>query len=206
MMRLSHILLKVSDLNEAVAQYRCDGFEVEYGRAKNPNNALIYFADGTYLELLWKTGVPSWARIPLRLFGKGAFVSRTSAWDGASEGLIGLALESEPDRLEDAKKILDDSGQAYFQIKSGRLDTKGRELKFVGVMPDDMKIPFFGTCDTDLGREGFVHPNGVVGFKSVAFGTTEELLPIINALCDDDRVNLFIGDGVKDLEFIYAKS
>ena len=201
MMRLSHVLLKVSDLDDAVDRYRKNGFEVEYGKAKKPNNAMIYFADGTYLELLWKTGMPSWAQIPLRLFGKKAFTSRISTWDGANEGLIGMALESEPDRLADAKGILEQSGQSYFQFKSKRLDTKGRNLGFVGVMPDNMKIPFLGTCDTDLRRTGFVHPNGVVGFKSVHFGTTEELRPIVNTLCDDDRVKLFIGEGVKDLKF-----
>ena len=103
MMRLCHVLLKVSDLDDAVDWYRKNRFEVEYGEAKKPNNGMIYFANGTYLELLWKTGMPSWAQIPLRLFGKKAFTSRICTWDGANEGLIGMALESEPDRLADAK-------------------------------------------------------------------------------------------------------
>lgn len=205
MMRLSHVLYKVPDVDAAVTQFRNDGFDIEYGRAKNPNNALAYFADGSYLELLCKTGMPSWANRLLRLFGKKAFASRISAWDAADEGLIGLALECEPDRLEDAKRVLKDSGQNYFQFKSRRLDTKGRDLRFVGVAPDHMSIPFFGTCNTDLKREGFVHPNGVVGFKNVAFGTTEDLIPLIEKLCTDDRVSLFIGEGVKDLVFDFGK-
>ena len=84
-------------------RYRKNGFEVEYEKAKKPNNGMIYFANGTYLELLWKTGMPSWAQIPLRLFGKKAFTSRISTWAGANKGLIGMVLESEPDRLADAK-------------------------------------------------------------------------------------------------------
>lgn len=206
MMKLSHVLFKVPDLHAAVEEYRQKGFNVEYGKAKNPYNALIYFADGSYLELLWKTGMPAWANKLLRLFGKKAFISRINTWESADEGLIGVALESEPDEFEEAKKLLKNSGQKYFQFKGRRLDTKGRDLRFVGVMPDNMKIPFFGTCNTDLKHEGFVHPNGVVGFKQVAFGTTEELLPLVTKLYDDDRVKFFIGDGVKDLEFLYAET
>ncbi|MEM7322928.1 MAG: VOC family protein [Actinomycetota bacterium] len=204
MMRISHVLYKVPDLDAAVERYRQDGFDVDYGRAKNPNNALAYFADGSYLELLGRTGMPSMAKTALRLFGKRAFVNRLSTWDDAAEGLIGLALESEPDRLEDAKQMLQDAGHGWFQFRARRTEPEGRVLKFVGVMPDEMQIPFFGTCDTDLGRPGFVHPNGVVGFKHISFGTTEELLPLVERLCTDDRVELFIGDGVKELEFEYA--
>lgn len=203
-MRISHVLYKVPDLDAAVEQYRRDGFDVEYGKADNPYNALAYFADGSYLELLGRTGMPSLAKTALRLFGKKAFVARIDAWDGADEGLIGLALESEPDRLADAKQLLKDAGEGWFQFRSRRSDPGGRVLKFVGVMPNHLEVPFFGTCDTDLTRPGFVHPNGVVGFKRVSFGTTSELLPLVERLCTDDRVHVFVGDGVRDLEFEYS--
>lgn len=45
-MKVSHIMYRVSDLKEAVEEYRQKGFAVEYGRAKNPINALIYFSEG----------------------------------------------------------------------------------------------------------------------------------------------------------------
>lgn len=204
-MKLSHVLLKVSDLDEAVEKYRSEGFHVEYGRAEKPYNALIYFADRSYLELLWKTGMPRSAIGLLRLLGKKAFASRISTWDSAAEGLIGLALESEQEELEDAKPMLRGAGHGYFQFKAKRPDTRGRVLRFVGVMPDDMHLPFFGLCKSDLSEDGLVHPNGVIGFKQVAFGTTEHLLPIIERLCDDDRLKTIIGSGVKDLEFLYAE-
>lgn len=35
-MKVSHILYKVKDLDEAVRKYRADGFVVEYGKPKNP--------------------------------------------------------------------------------------------------------------------------------------------------------------------------
>ena len=51
-MKLSHIILKVNDLDQAVQTYRDKGFAVEYGKTKKPYNALIYFSKGPYLELL----------------------------------------------------------------------------------------------------------------------------------------------------------
>jgi len=202
-MKLSHVVYKVENLDAAVTQYRKDGFDVEYGKEKKPYNAVIYFADGSYLELLYKTGMPAIALKLLSLFGKKAFAHRLTTWENSEEGLIGVALECKEDQLDDAKKILREAGQNYFQVKSMRPDTKGRELRFTGIMPDEMKIPYFGTCDTDLTRKDFVHPNGIKGFKNISFGTKEELLPLIKRLCNDTRVSLFVGDGVKELEYEY---
>ncbi|MEM6701607.1 MAG: VOC family protein [Acidobacteriota bacterium] len=206
MMKISHAVYKVADLDEAVKRYRDDGFDVQYGKADKPYNALAYFADGSYFELLAGIPMPGWANRLLRLFGKRAFAERISSWQNADEGLIGLALECETDRFDETKKLLKDSGHKYFSFRSKRSEPSGRVLKFAGVMPDEMKIPFFGTCDTDLKREGFVHPNGVVGYKSISFGTTEELMPLVQRLCSDDRLHFFVGDGVKDLEFDYEAS
>ena len=46
MMAVGHIVYKADDLQAAVEKFRAQGFEVEYGRAKNPSNALIYFSQG----------------------------------------------------------------------------------------------------------------------------------------------------------------
>lgn len=51
-MKLSHVILKVEQLDKAVQEYREKGFVVEYGKEKNPINALIYFSKGPYIELL----------------------------------------------------------------------------------------------------------------------------------------------------------
>ena len=47
MMAVGHIVYKADDLQAAVEKFRAQGFEVEYGRAKNPSNALIYFSQGS---------------------------------------------------------------------------------------------------------------------------------------------------------------
>jgi catechol 2,3-dioxygenase-like lactoylglutathione lyase family enzyme len=205
-MKLGHIVLKVDDLDEAVKEYTEKGFVVEYGKKKNPYNALIYFAEGPYLELLQRTGMPSSAKKILAFFGKRALVQRLNTWDHSKPGLIGVALESDRFDVDIEQKILDEANLGYFKGRSGRTDAKGRKLKFAGIFPDDMEIPWFGAkFNIDVRPpKGFVHPNGITRIKSVSFGTKEVFVPVIRQLCDDEGLNLFIGEGVRDLVFEYA--
>ena len=206
-MKLGHIIYKVDNLEQAVKEYTQKGFTVEYGKKKNPYNALIYFANGPYFELLQNTGMPSFVKKILRFFGKKALIHRLDTWDNAKEGLIALALENNRFDVDIEQKILDDASLKYFKARSGRTDTKNRKLRFLGIMPDDMQIPFFGTkFNIDVRPpKDYIHPNGVKSIKSISFGTKKEFIPIINQLCDDEGLKLFIGEGVKDLEFEYVK-
>lgn len=207
-MKLGHIIYKVDDLDEAVKEYTKKGFTVEYGKKKNPYNALIYFADGPYLELLESTGMPSFVQKILKFFGKKALMDRLDTWDNSKEGLIAVALENNRFDVDIEQNILDKANLKYFKGKSRRTDTKGRKLKFFGIMPNDMEIPFFGAKFNINVRppKDYVHPNGVKKIKSIAFGTKEKFIPVINQLCDDQGLKLFIGNGVKDLEFEYLNS
>ena len=205
-MKLGHVIYKVDDLDIAVKEYRKKGFTVEYGKEKNPYNALIYFGEGPYFELLERTGMPTFVKKLLRLLGKKALVDRLDTWDNSKEGLIALALENDRFDVDLEQEILDKANLKYFKGRSGRTDTKGRKLKFIGVMPDDMQIPFFGAkFNIDVRPpKDYIHPNGVKKIKSISFGTKEELISVINELCDDEGLKLFIGEGVKDLEFEYV--
>ena len=69
-MKLSHILYKVNTLEEGVEAFRKKGFHVEYGSRDRPHNALIYFSEGPYIELLAKAPISSFARIILKCIGK----------------------------------------------------------------------------------------------------------------------------------------
>ena len=203
-MKVSHILYKVGDLDEAVKKYRNDGFVVEYGKLKNPHNAIVYFSDGPFLEIFKRSGMPKIAKSILRFFGKKDFINRLDLWDNAPEGLIGVCLENYKKDLDEEIKILKNNNQKYFPIKASRTDTKGRKLNFFCIFPDKIKIPFFMTYyNIDPKPKNFIHPNGVKGIKSISFGTSKELIPIINNLCDDKILKLFIGEGVRDLEYEY---
>ncbi|WP_101696426.1 VOC family protein [Clostridium minihomine] len=203
-MKVSHMILKTKDLKQAVNEYREKGFEVEYGSAKNPYNAIIYFSEGPYLELLASTGMPGFVKKLLRLAGKGKFVDRMDFWENHPGGLCGLALETYEPTLEKEQKLLEQENQGYFMTNSRRDDTKGRKLRFTCLFPYDLQIPFLMTYfNIDPKPKNFVHPNGAKKITSVAFGTKKEYIPFIQSLCDDPTLALFVGDGIRDMEIEY---
>lgn len=206
-MKLGHIIYKVNNLDEAVNEYAKKGFTVEYGKKKNPCNAIIYFAEGPYLELLHNTGMPSFAKKIFKFIGKKAFVKRLITWENSKEGLIGVALENDRFDVDIEQQILDKANLEYLKMRSGRTDTKDRKLRFKGIFPDDIEIPVLGAKFNINVRppKDYIHPNGVKRIKSVSFGTKEKFVPVIKQLCDDDGLKLFIGEGVKHLEFEYVK-
>ena len=97
-MKLSHILYKTNNLPEAVKQFEEDGFKVEYGSKHNPKNALIYFSDGPYIEILEKAPISNFMMLVLRLIGKTYLVNRFKSWKNAEEGYLSLIHISEPTR------------------------------------------------------------------------------------------------------------
>ena len=201
-MKVSHIIYKVSDLYKAVEEFRRIGFEVEFGTEKNPYNAIIYFTEGPYLELLASTGMPKIVKVLMRAFGKGRFVDRLDYWENHKGGLCGVAIENYEKDLNEEKGILEQHKLGYFEMQSRRNDTKGRKLRFTGLFPYELQIPFFMTYfNIDPKPKNFIHPNGVKRIKSISFGTKEEYIPIIHKLCDDPTLTLFIGNDIKDMEF-----
>lgn len=201
-MNVSHILYKVDKLDNAVQRFRKEGFTVEYGTKKNPHNALIYFSQGPYLELFHNSGMPGFLKSILSISGKKAFIDRLNQWEHSQEGLIGMALENYSDNLESERSILRRYNENMFIIPSKRRDSKGRVLKFTCGFPDNMKIPFMMTYfSQDPKPVDYVHPNGVESIESISFGTDKHLLALIHELCDDKRMKLFAGAGVKDLRY-----
>src|SRR4249920_3306882 len=61
-LKLDHIVVAVHDLDATVADYAALGFNVQRGGdhpGRSTHNALVVFADGTYLELIaWKSPAP----------------------------------------------------------------------------------------------------------------------------------------------------
>ncbi|CAM1345155.1 VOC family protein [Tenacibaculum amylolyticum] len=203
-MKVGHILYKVNDLEKGVEAFRKEGFTVEYGTKKNPYNAVIYFSEGPYLELIGNIKLPSFLNFLMKLFGKGKVVERIYNWHYSEEGLIAVCLENYKKDLEEEKSVLKKYRQKYFERNSKRLDVKNRLLKFIVLFPDELKIPFLMTYfNINPKPENYIHPNGIKKIKSISFGTNEELIPLINELCDDKTLQLFIGEGVKDL--VYEK-
>lgn len=138
----------------------------------------------------------------MKLFGKGKVVERINNWHYSEEGLIAICLENYKTNLSQEKKILAKYNQKYFERPSKRLDIKNRLLKFKVLFPNELKIPFLMTYfNIDPKPKNYVHKNGIKKIKSISFGTEKEFIPLINELCDDDTLKLFLGQGVKDLKY-----
>ena len=58
-MKVSHVLFKTNDLKKTIKEFEKSGFKVEYGSKKKPHNALIYFSEGPYIEILEKAPITS---------------------------------------------------------------------------------------------------------------------------------------------------
>lgn len=200
-MKASHIILKVKDLDEAVAEYRKKGFTVEYGKTKNPYNAIIYFSEGPYFEILARTGMPKFIKSLFRLFGKKGIVDRLDYWDNHPGGYCGFCIENYRDNFDEERAILDKHGIKSVQMNSHRLDTFGRDLRFSILIPEATDIPFLMTYfSIDPKPKGFVHENGIKSIKKVIYKTNSDKIPIIRELCDDERLILEVGEGI-EVEF-----
>ncbi|MGI6157717.1 MAG: VOC family protein [Saccharofermentanales bacterium] len=195
-MNVSHIIYKVDNLQQAVEHYRARGFTVEYGKAKHPHNALIYFSEGPFIELLAGTHMPKFMKRLLRFFGKGPQVDRLDGWDQHPGGPCGLALETYEDNMQRECAILADHGIGCTQVPTRRNDIKGRKLRFKVAYPDDTRVPFMMTYfNIDPKPKNYTHPNGVTGISEVTFYTSRELFPLMQALCDDPLLTLKEGRG-----------
>ena len=158
---LDHVVIAVSELEAAMADYRALGFTVVAGGShpgRTSHNALVVFADGSYLELIaWKS--PNPAERWCVEFGK------------HGEGLMDFALL--PDDVAGVIASARARGlHLNGPIEGGRKRPDGAELKWHTGRQVTFDLPFL--CGDVTARalrvpEGEVraHPNGVLGIASV---------------------------------------
>ena len=201
-MKVGHVLYKVNNLEDAVIKFREQGFKVEYGSKNSPHNALIYFSEGTYIELLSEAPVPFYISLILRLSGRGKVADRFNHWKNVEEGFFGVCLESSEINFNVEEKILIAHRQRYFITKSSRTDPLNRLLKWSLLFPYELKLPFLMTrFNIDPRPKSLIHPNGVKGIRSITFGTDQGLIPIIREICDDKILELGVGTGVNKVTY-----
>lgn len=158
---LDHIVIAVSNLNEAVADYRALGFTVYPGGVHHggvSHNALIIFGDGSYFELIaYRQNAPDnrwW-----------------SVLNKAGEGFVDFAIlpqNTERDLAAARARGLQVEGP----IAGGRLRPDGVRLDWQIVRPPTTDLPFW--CGDVTPRnlrvpEGEMrrHDNGVQGVARV---------------------------------------
>ena len=201
---LSHVLYKVSDLNKSVNEFIKKGFHVEFGSKKNPHNALIYFSEGPYIELIEKSPVSKFSKSLLKLIGKQKLVDRFNNWENSKPGYFEICLETYSNNFKNEIKILNKYDQKYFITSSKRLDPKNRLLKWKLLFPMEINLPFFMTYfNIDPKPKNFVHPNGISKIKKVVYGLDKKFKSLLEDLCEDDL--FFFKEGSGELQVIFDK-
>ena len=202
-MKLSHILIKVNDLDKAVKEWQDKGFIVEYGKKHNPYNALIYFKNGAFIELFKFNGLPKIINHLLNLFGKRKFVEKMNFWANHEEGLLSIMLENYEENLDKEISILQNHGLSGVLSNKTRKDLKNRKLKFKVLFTNDVHFPDLMTFfSVNPKPQKDIHPNGIKGIKSISLGLTEKQKKIFLDICNDEQIILFEGEGIKDLEWL----
>ena len=193
-MKVSHVLFKTNDLKKTFKEFEKSGFKVEYGSKKKPHNALIYFSEGPYIEILEKAPVSSFMKLILRLIGKGYLAERFTSWENAQEGFFEICLENNTTNFKKEEKILAKFEEGYFITNSKRIDASNRVLKWKLLFPRQIKIPFLMTpFNIDPKPKNFIHPNKIKRIQQVSYVTDPNIISIINELCNDDTLQLITG-------------
>tara|TARA_B110000027_G_scaffold53535_1_gene58317 strand:+ start:52 stop:660 length:609 start_codon:yes stop_codon:yes gene_type:complete len=193
-MKVSHVLYKTNNLEASFKEFEKLGYKVVYGSRKKPHNALIYFSEGPYIELLEKAPVSSFLKAISRLLGKGKVVDRFNSWENSTEGFFEICLENNTTNFKKEEKILAKFGEDYFITNSKRIDVSNRVLKWKLLFPNQIKIPFLMTqFNINPKPKNFVHPNKIKRIKQISYSTEASIIPVINELCNDDILQLFIG-------------
>lgn len=168
-MKFDHAIITVHDLEQAVSSFEELGFTVVPGGEHSgglTHNALIVFADGTYLELMAPTDPALLTDPPppspgnyLSLFESG-------------EGIAGYAFQ-----VQDLDALVRRARQAGLEIgdpeSGGRRRHDGVPLRWRTAMFPEMSLPFFLTDETPRTNrvpavpENTRHLNGATGVTGI---------------------------------------
>ncbi|MCZ6634891.1 MAG: VOC family protein [bacterium] len=165
--QIDHVVIKVTDLDRAMADYEALGFSVVRG-GEHPmwgsRNALVCFADGSYLELIaYGAGMPK--------EGLSRHEARMLSRAQVSDGLVDYAVL--PEHIERDLNVLREHGLDYEgPLPGGRMRPDGQEVRWEMGLPDGRDLPFL--CGDVTPRhlrvpEGEIreHENGALGIVEV---------------------------------------
>ena len=174
---MGHVLIKVSDLKKAVADFEQLGFTVTMGGLPDKaHNALIYLNDGSFIELY---------SVPLGSFEKGVnyllklmknlgniSASRYLNYLSSSEGMNDYALDNtEQINFEELIKNLKEVDLPMSKpLNKKRKDSQNVTRKWQLSFPKDSRLPFFmGKYSPEIivSAEQKTHHNNVTGIHEI---------------------------------------
>lgn len=176
---IDHLVILVNDLDTAVADYTALGFAVTPGgehAGGATHNALVPFADGTYLELI--------------AFLRDEPGHRWARQQATGEGLVDFALL--PGAIDDDIAAAHSRGLAYEgPTPGGRLRPDGERLEWQIGAPPTPDMPFLCADVTPRelrvpGGEARIHPNGTLGIAELT-------IAVHNARTSAERYQALLG-------------
>ncbi|MDO5713818.1 MAG: VOC family protein [Tissierellia bacterium] len=198
--KIGHVLFRVKDLHQAVKKYEDRGYQVLYGsNPKKARNGMIYFEDGSFLELF---NVSSYSFMRKLIYGLAGFLcifnktigGRYMRYAEDTEGWADWALDSEDD-FETNLKRLSEREVELSKVKSmKRKNPDNILLRWKLVFPKKITLPFLmGEYEPKL-TYSTKHKNGVKGIKEIHLGT-KNLEESFNDYCK------FFGTPISDYTF-----
>lgn len=182
-LRLDHVVIRVDDLAIGIADYTELGFTVVPGgehKGRGSHNALIAFADDSYLELIAFHARPDLPPRPIArnvrsrelLAGGSSPVDwRMGPWETAAEGLIDFALV--PDDIHEVLARAHANGLTlHGPFPGGRLRPDGRQVTWQLAIPDGCDLPFLCADVTERSLRvpagaARQHANGATGIRGL---------------------------------------
>lgn len=144
MTRLDHILIRVTDLDEAVADFKAMGFVVDYGtKPEKAYNAMIFFEDATFIELVDTSKMPLFVRLLVKtgiLTYVNPFYNRIGTYSISSEVFLDFACNSEM-ILKDFYRLKKNFDVSKI-LSLSRVNTLGEKLSWQLFAPKALTLPF----------------------------------------------------------------
>lgn len=204
MMKLSHILYKVEDLEKAVKEFTEMGFTVVYGsNPKKATNAMIWFEEGPFIELFtlsmssFLMGIITFV---LKLMGKKSLLKRVILYQTSPTGFCDTSIETEERDLSTYTDFMEDKGFPCDTTKVKRTNIKGEKLIWQISAPPRIDIPFLMSAyNIEQRPDSIVHKNGAKCISKVILGTDKGNFSILKELTDDTRIEIKEGSGLIDV-------
>ncbi len=203
-MRAGHIIYAVDDLEKAMAEWRNEGFEVQYAKKSKKYHALIFFSEGPFIELMDVDSIPKLGLKLMSLFGGKAMVDRIRMAEEAEAESAILCIEKDEGDLDEEIAFLTKRGKnGNYMKRVKRKDPKGNVYRWKLFLPFDLNLPFLMSYyNIDPKPKNFVHPNGVKRIKKLRLATNRECIDILEELIDDETIELVEGNKKAEVVFV----
>ena len=194
---LDHVVIIVDDLDEAITGFESLGFHVERGGRNGPvHNALIFFGDGTYIELTCPI-----SKVTRRLFQllyrlgllrllevlRPGLMLRFYFWFGGPTGLRDWCVRSSA--IDTDVREAEAAGIAMHGSRSfSRTRPDGQVAQWLLAGPVDRREPFLiEDCSPTVLRVPYqtasAHPNQVTGIRAVILAAPPPRMSLAGVPC-----------------------